>query len=164
VLNFTADRLPGDRGVGIAMAQMLARIGLEVQAAGQPAAVIFPARARGELSNIMAGWGTITGEANYTYSSNAHSNNPQLRLGAFNWHGYSNPEMDRLIQAASVELDEGRREQLLQEVGALFARDRVALPLTSIVSAWAMRRDRVEMTRGRADEETYAMDIRPVSR
>ena len=164
VLNFTADRLPGDRGVGTAMAQMLARIGLEVQAAGQPAAVIFPARSRGELSNIMAGWGTLTGEANYTYSSNAHTNNPTLRLGAFNWHGYSNPEMDRLIQAASVELDDRRREQILQEVGALFARERVALPLTSIISAWAMRRDRVEMTRGRADEETYAMDIRPVSR
>ncbi len=163
-LNFTNDRLPGDRSVGTAMAQMLARIGIEVQAAGQPAAVIFPARARGELSNIMAGWGTLTGEANYTLSSNAHTNNPQLRLGAFNWHGYSNAEMDRLIQAAAVELDDARRAQLLQEAAALFNRERVAIPLTSIVSVWAMRRDRVEMPRGRADEETYAMDVRPVAR
>jgi peptide/nickel transport system substrate-binding protein len=46
VLNFTNDRLPGDRGVGTALAQMLARIGIEVQAAGQPAAVVFPARQR----------------------------------------------------------------------------------------------------------------------
>jgi len=163
-LNFTNDRLPGDRGVGTAMAQMLARIGLEVQAAGQPSAVIFPQRTRGELSNIMAGWGTLTGEANYTYSSNAHTNNPTLRLGAFNWHGYSNPEMDRLIQAASVELDDAKRAELLQQVGALFNRERVALPLASIISAWALRRDRVTMERGRADEETYAMDIRPAAR
>ena len=163
-LNFTNDRLPGDRGVGTAMAQMLARIGLEVQAAGQPSAVIFPQRTRGELSNIMAGWGTLTGEANYTYSSNAHTNNPTLRLGAFNWHGYSNPEMDRLIQAASVELDDAKRAELLQQVGALFNRERVALPLASIISAWALRRDRVTMERGRAAEETYAMDIRPAAR
>ncbi|MBK1657031.1 ABC transporter substrate-binding protein [Paracraurococcus ruber] len=163
-LNFTNDRLPGDRGVGTAMAQMLARIGLEVQAAGQPAAVIFPQRTRGELSNIMAGWGTLTGEANYTYSSNAHTNNPQLRLGAFNWHGYSNPEMDRLIQAASVELDDAKRRALLQQVGALFNRERIALPLASITSAWALRKDRVDMARGRADEETYAMDIKPAGR
>lgn len=163
-LNFTNDRLPGDRGVGTAMAQMLARIGIEVQANGQPSAVIFPARARGELSNIMAGWGTLTGEANYTYSSNAHSNNPQLRLGAFNWHGYTNPEMDRLIQAASVELDDAKRKELLQQVGALFNRERIALPLASVGSAWAMRRDRVTMQSGRADEETYAWDIAPAAR
>ena len=164
VLNFTADRLPGDRGVGTAMAQMLARIGIEVQAAGQPAAVIFPARTRGELSNIMAGWGTLTGEASYTYSSNAHSNDPQRRLGAFNWHGYANPEMDRLIQASEFELDDAKRKELLQQIGALFNRERVALPLTSVTSAWALRRDRVSMGRGRADEETYAMDVTPATR
>ena len=161
VLNFTNNRLPGDNGVGTALAQMFARIGIEVQAAGQPAAVIFPARARGELSNIMAGWGTLTGEANYYYSSNAHTNNPALRLGAFNWHGYANPEMDRLIQAASVELDEKKREELLQQIATLFTTDRVGIPLASVGSAWAMRRDRVNLVRARTDEDTLAMDIVP---
>jgi peptide/nickel transport system substrate-binding protein len=163
VLNFSNNRLPGDAGVGAAMTQMLARIGLEVQAAGQPAAVIFPARARGELSNIMAGWGTLTGEANYYYAANAHSNNPQLRLGAFNWNGYANPEVDRLIQAANVELDDRRREQLLQEIGAKFTADRVVIPLAAVGSAWAMRRDRVTLRVGRSDEETYAWDVTPVA-
>ena len=163
VLNFTNNRLPGDAGVGAAMTQMLARIGLEVQAAGQPAAVIFPARARGELSNIMAGWGTLTGEANYYYAANSHSNNAQLRLGAFNWNGYANPEVDRLIRAANVELDERRREQLLQEIGAKVTADRVVIPLAAVGSAWAMRRDRVTLRVGRSDEETYAWDVTPVA-
>jgi peptide/nickel transport system substrate-binding protein len=162
-VNFTNDRLPGDRGVGTALAQMLARIGIEVQAAGQPAAVIFPQRTRGELSNIMAGWGTLTGEASYTYSSNFHTNNPQLRLGAFNWHGYSNPEMDRLIQASEFELDDAKRREILQQIGALAARERITLPLASVNSAWAMRRDRVSMQAGRADEETYAWNVTPVA-
>jgi peptide/nickel transport system substrate-binding protein len=163
VLNFTNNRLPGDAGVGTAMTQMLARIGLEVQAAGQPAAVIFPARARGELSNIMAGWGTLTGEANYYYAANAHTNNPQLRLGAFNWAGFSNPEIDRLIQAANVELDDKKREELLQQVGAQFNAQRVVIPLAAVGSAWAMRRDRVTLRVGRSDEETYAWDLTPVA-
>ena len=163
VLNFSNNRLPGDAGVGAAMTQMLARIGLEVQAAGQPAAVIFPARARGELSNIMAGWGTLTGEANYYYAANSHSNNAQLRLGAFNWNGYANPEVDRLIQAANVELDDRRREQLLQEIGAKVTADRVVIPLAAVGSAWAMRRDRVTLRVGRSDEETYAWDVTPVA-
>jgi peptide/nickel transport system substrate-binding protein len=163
VLNFSNNRLPGDAGVGAAMTQMLARIGLEVQAAGQPAAVIFPARARGELSNIMAGWGTLTGEANYYYAANSHSNNAQLRLGAFNWNGYANAEVDRLIQAANVELDDRRREQLLQEIGAKVTADRVVIPLAAVGSAWAMRRDRVTLRVGRSDEETYAWDVTPVA-
>jgi peptide/nickel transport system substrate-binding protein len=162
-VNFTNDRLPGDRGVGTALAQMLARIGIEVQAAGQPAAVIFPQRARGELSNIMAGWGTLTGEASYTYSSNFHTNNPQLRLGAFNWHGYSNPEMDRMIQASEFELDDAKRREILQQIGAFAARERITLPLASVNSAWALRRDRATMSGGRADEETYAWNVTPVA-
>jgi peptide/nickel transport system substrate-binding protein len=164
VLNFTNNRLPGDANVGTSIAQMLARIGIEVQAAGQPAAVIFPARARGELSNIMAGWGTLTGEANYYYAANAHTNNPQLRLGAFNWTGFSNPEIDRLIQAANVELDDAKREELLRQVGALFTAERVVIPIAAVGSAWAMRRDRVSLRVGRSDEETYAWDLTPAAR
>ncbi|CAH0172813.1 ABC transporter substrate-binding protein [Roseomonas sp. CECT 9278] len=164
VLNFTNNRLPGDNGVGTAMAQMLARVGIEVQAAGQPAAVIFPARARGELSNIMAGWGTLTGEANYYYAANAHSNNRELRLGAFNWNGFANANIDRLIQAANVELDDSKREDLLRQVGALFTAQRVVIPIAAVGSAWATRRDRATLRVGRADEETYAWDVAPVAR
>jgi len=164
VLNFSNNRLPGDAGVGAALTQMLARIGLEVQAAGQPAAVIFPARQRGELSNIMAGWGTLTGESNYYYAANAHTNNAQLRLGAFNWTGFSDAEIDKLVQAASVELDDKAREALLQKVGALWNEKRVVIPLAAVGSAWAVRRDRATLRVGRSDEETYAWDVVPVAR
>ncbi|MBL8701166.1 MAG: ABC transporter substrate-binding protein [Alphaproteobacteria bacterium] len=164
VLNFTNNRLPGDAGVGAALTQMLARIGLDVQAAGQPAAVIFPARQRGELSNIMAGWGTLTGEANYYYSANAHTNNATLRLGAFNWTGYSDAEIDKLVQDANVELDDKKREAVLQRIGALWNEKRVVIPLAAVGSAWAVRKDRVTLRVGRSDEETYAWDVSPVAR
>ena len=130
--HFTNDRLPGDRAVGTSVAQMLARIGLEVQANGQPAAVLFPGRTRGDYSFVMSGWGTITGEAHYTLSSLGHSNNPQLKMGAFNWRGYSNPDLDKLLQQAATELDEGKRRALLEDAGALFMKERVSLPLVAI--------------------------------
>jgi peptide/nickel transport system substrate-binding protein len=159
--HFTNDRLPGDRAVGTGVAQMLARIGLEVNAAGQPAAVMFPARTRGDLSMVMSGWGTLTGEAHYTLSSVGHSNDPQRRFGAFNWRGYTNPKLDKLIQDAAVETDEGKRRKLLQEANAEFMRERVSLPLVSISTAWALRKDRVKLERARTDEDTLAMDIVP---
>ena len=159
--SFTNDRLPGDRAVGTAVAQMLARIGIEVVANAQPGAVLFPARTRGDLSFVMSGWGTLTGEANYTLSSLMHSNAPNLRLGAFNWRGYSNPEMDKLLQAAAIEMDEGKRRTLLEEANALSIKDKPLTPLAAVSSAWALRKDKVKMLRTRSDEDSLAMDVAP---
>jgi len=159
--SFTNDRLPGDGAVGAAVSQMLARIGVEVQANAQPGAVLFPARTRGDLSMVMSGWGTLTGEANYTLSSLVHSNAPQLRLGAFNWRGYSNPALDKALQAAAVEMDADKRKALLQEAAAITAQDRPLIPLAAVSSAWTLRKDKVRMLRTRVDEDTLAMDIAP---
>ena len=163
-LSFTVDRLPGDREVGTTLAQMLARIGIDVQANGVPVSILFSARARGELSSTMAGWGTITGEAYYTYSAIAHSNVPDKKLGQFNWRGYKNPKVDTLVEAAGVELDADKRKSQLSEAAALFAADRATLPLVAIKYGWAVWRDKAEIVRLRADEETLAMDLIPTKK
>ncbi|HYF07515.1 MAG TPA: ABC transporter substrate-binding protein [Acetobacteraceae bacterium] len=163
-LSFSIDRLPGDRQVGLAIVQMLARIGIDAQANGQPITVVFPARTRGEYSMTMLGWGTLTGEAHYTYSSLGHTNDRATGLGAFNWRGYSNPQLDDVLQRAGRELDDARRTALLHEAGRLYLSERISIPLVSVGTAWSMRRDRVRMIRTRSDEDTLAMDLRPPAR
>ncbi len=158
--SFTNDRLPGDRQVGTSIAQMLARIGIEVNANAQPGAVFFPARTRGEFSLSMSGWGTLTGEANYTLSSVVHSNDPAKKLGAFNVLGYKNVEVDKLIEDAAVEMDETKRNQMLSDAAAIVAKDRPRLPIAAVGSAWAMQKDKVTIS-PRVDEDTLAMDIKP---
>lgn len=164
MLTFTTDRLPGDRAVGTAVAQMLARIGLEVQPNGQPAAVLFPARARGEFSLLMTGWATLTGEAHYTLGALGHSNDPAKKAGAFNWYGYSNPKLDKLLDDANVELNDAKRRALLEAAGAEFYHDRVVISLVAISSAWAMQKDKVTLPSPRADEDTLAYDIKPAKK
>jgi peptide/nickel transport system substrate-binding protein len=158
--SFTSDRLPGDRQVGTSVAQMLAAIGIDARANAQPAAVFFPARTRAEFSMSMSGWGTLTGEAHYTLSSLAHSNDKERRFGAFNVIGYNNPVMDKLIQDAAVEMDVDKRRALLERANELVAVDRSRLPLVSVGSAWAMQKSKVTLS-PRVDEDTLAMDIRP---
>ena len=158
--SFTADRLPGDRQVGTSIAQMLAAIGIEVAANAQPANVFFPARTRGDYSASMSGWGTLTGEAHYTLSSIAHSNDKDKKMGAFNVLGYKNAEMDKLLQDAAVEMDEGKRRSLLEAANALVLKDRPRLPIVSVGSAWAMQKDKVTI-KPRVDEDTLAMNIKP---
>jgi len=130
-----------------------------VEANAQPGAVYFPANTRGDYSLTMSGWGTLTGEANYTLSSLVHTNDPTKKLGAFNIRGYSNPEMDKLIEAAGVEMDAGKREQYLKDANALVASDRPNLSIASIVSAWGMKKTITIVPR--SDEDTLAMNIRP---
>lgn len=157
---FTQDRLPGDRQVGTSIAQMLAAIGIDASANAQPAAVFFPARTRGEYSMSMSGWGTLTGEAHYTLSSLAHSNDKDKKMGAFNVLGYKNPEMDKLLQDAAIEMDEGKRRTLLEKANELVLKDRQRLPIVAVASAWAMQKDKVTI-KARVDEDTLAMNIKP---
>jgi peptide/nickel transport system substrate-binding protein len=157
---FTQDRLPGDKQVGTSIAQMLAAIGITAKANAQPAAVFFPARTRGEYSMSMSGWGTLTGEAHYTLSSLAHSNDKDKKMGAFNVLGYKNADMDKALQDAAVEMDEGKRRALLETANALVLKDRQRLPIVAVGSAWAMQKDKVKIT-PRVDEDTLAMNIKP---
>ncbi len=161
--SFTNDRLPGDRQVGTSIAQMLARIGIEVNANAVPGAVFFPARTRAEFSLAMSGWGTLTGEANYTLSSVVHSNDPAKKLGAFNVLGYKSEAIDKLIEDAAIELDEAKRNDLLAQANAIVAKDRPRLPIVAVGSAWAMQKDKVTIA-PRVDEDTLAMDIKPAKK
>lgn len=159
--SFTADRLPGDRQVGTSIAQMLAAVGIDAQANAQPAAVFFPARTRGDYSMSMSGWGTLTGEAHYTLSSLAHSNDKERKMGAFNVLNYKNPAMDKLLQDAAIEMDLGKRRKYLEDANALLEKDRQRLPIVAVGSAWAMQKAKVTI-KPRVDEDTLAMNIKPV--
>lgn len=157
-LNYANDRMPTE--LGPTVAQLLAAINVTVDVQGVPAAVFNPAKTRGEYSLYMASWGTLTGESNYMLSSLMHTNDKEKSLGAFNVRGYSNPEMDKLIQAAEVEMNEGKRRELLEAANLLSATDRPDLPLAVNVSAWGAKADKIDYT-PRSDEDTLAMDVKP---
>jgi peptide/nickel transport system substrate-binding protein len=159
-LSYANDRLPTE--LGPTVAQMLASINVVVDVNGVPAAVFNPAKTRGEYSLHMASWGTLTGEANYMLSSLMHTNDKEANLGAFNVRGYSNPEMDKLIEDAAATMDTDARRKLLEQANALSITDRPDLPLAALISAWAMKKDKVTLV-PRADEDTLAMNVRPVN-
>lgn len=156
-LNYANDRMPTE--LGPTVAQMLAGINVTVDAQGVPAAVFNPAKTRGDYSLYMSSWGTLTGEANYMLSSLMHTNDKDKSLGAFNVRGYSNPQMDKLIEDAGAEMDEGKRRALLEQAEMLVATDRPDLPLALNVSAWGAKK--TVSYSPRTDEDTLAMDIKP---
>ena len=127
------------------------RIGIDVcRPTRSPAAVFFPARTRGDFSMSMSGWGTLTGEAHYTLSSLAHSNDKEREVRRVQLCSATRiPTMDKLIQDAAVEMDEGKRRGFLEKANELVLKDRQRLPIVAVGSAWAMQKDKVTIKRAR---------------
>ncbi|MFT8242580.1 ABC transporter substrate-binding protein [Roseomonas sp. BN140053] len=153
------DRFVNDSKICEAVAQQLQRIGIRIDLSAQPSATFFPARARRDWPLHAAGWGSLTGESSYFLTSQVHSPNRELGLGAINTNGIAEPELDQLIQEGRRVLDENRRRAVLeQSMEGLMSRNLV-VPILTFEAIWAGRADRVRFTT-RADEETLAIEVR----
>ena len=158
----TNNRVPGDSVVCEALAQMWSRAGLKVNAQALNGTVYFPAAAREEFSLAMSAWGTLTGEASYTYGSLIHTKDPDLGLGAFNRTGYSNPEFDKLFQEARNNLNDDERRKLYEEASYISMEDRALIPTVILQTVWASKKGALTFT-PRVDQETRAYEIKPAN-
>ncbi|MDO9526349.1 MAG: ABC transporter substrate-binding protein [Gemmobacter sp.] len=158
----TNNRVPGDSVVCEALAQMWSRLGLKVNAQALNGTVYFPAAAREEFSLAMSAWGTLTGEASYTYGSLVHTKDADLGLGAFNRTGYSNPEFDKLFQQARQNLNDDERRVLYEEASLISMEDRALIPTVILQTVWASKKGTLTFT-PRVDQETRAYEIKPAN-
>jgi len=79
-------------------------------------------------------------------------------FGAFNWSGYSNRQVDALLERAFASVDEKRREALARDAMRLAMRDHAVIALHHQVATWAMRKPLAYAPR--TDEFTLAHQIR----
>ena len=100
---------PDLRQVGEVIQSMVREAGFEVRLRAMEFASALQAAARGEFETFLLGWsGRTDPDGNLTAF---------IRTGAGQNDGnYSNPEVDRLLDAARTELDVERRVQLYAEI------------------------------------------------
>jgi len=156
----TNNRLAGDAATCEALGQMWARAGLKINAQALNGTVFFPAQQKGEFSLWMSGWGTVTGEASYTYGSLVHSADEKTGLGAFNKSGYVNAELDKLLEDGARELDDTKRRALFEKVSEVSMNDRALIPTVILQTVWAGKKDALTFA-PRVDQETLAHLIKP---
>jgi peptide/nickel transport system substrate-binding protein len=157
------DRFVNDSKICEAAAQQLQRVGIRVNLSTQPRTTFFPQRARREWPLHAAGWGSLTGESSYFLTSQIHTPNRDLGLGAINYSGISVPEIDALIQRGRRTLDDPERRRLLEQVMEQTIARNLVVPVLTFEAIWAGRADRVAFT-PRADEETLAIEVKPAAR
>ncbi|GGK29528.1 ABC transporter substrate-binding protein [Salinarimonas ramus] len=161
VLSAPNDRYMNDEKIAQAVAQMLARIGINTTVDAMTASTFFSRRNNYEYGMWLAGWGAATGEISSPLIALVATRNADTGMGATNRQNYSNPEIDALVEEAMRTVDEDAREALLQEAATMAMADYATIPLHFEVTPWAFR-EGLNLT-PRADQYTLAMEIEPAS-
>ena len=138
------DRYINDEGICQAVAAMLAKIGVKVDALIQTRANYF-GKVLGHYSTsfFLLGWAPSTYDAQDTLA-NVLATRDRRGRGDFNAGGYSNPKLDSLIDAIQIETDRQKRLAMLHEALEIAKQDIPTIPLHQQVLVWAAR-DNVDL-------------------
>jgi peptide/nickel transport system substrate-binding protein len=148
------DRYVNDGQIAQAVAQMLTRVGLKVSLDAMTQSTFFAKRNRREFGFWLAGWGSDTGEMSSPLKSLVATPNKDKGMGPTNPGGYSNPQMDAVLEKALATVDDPKRAALLAEASRIVMDDYGAIPLHFEMTTWAFRKD-LSYT-ARADQYTQA--------
>ena len=153
------NRYVNDEQIAQAVAQMLAKIGIQTRVDAMPSAVFFTRGSKLEFSFMLVGWGAETMEASSPLKALLATFNTAKGLGAANRGRYSNPKMDAVLDQAMATVDDTKREKLLQQATEIGVGDLGILPLYHQHNLWAARRGITY--EARADERTFAHEFKP---
>jgi len=111
----------------VAIAGMLARIGVKVDVLLQKQAAYAGKIGRRDTDFYIHSWGATTFDALATMDLTMFSYGQGV--GTWNVGGYSNPEVDRLITAATSEMDLEKRREMLTKALSIHREELGTLPL-----------------------------------
>ncbi len=152
-IHTTNGRYINDVNLAQAVAQMLARIGIDVTVQPVQVANYFTQARNREFTFLQVGWGHSSTDPLLVMRETFHSK------AANNYGGWANEAADRLLDAAETELDMAKRQNEIAEVTRLAAADFVILPTHYQINVWAARKGLRYVSR--RDETTLADNFRP---
>jgi len=153
------NRYVNDEQIAQAIAQMLARVGIQTRVDAMPASVYFSRGSKLEFSFMLVGWGAETMEVSSPLKALLATFSKDKGMGAANRGRYSNPKLDAVLDQALTTVDDARRERLLQQATEIGVGDLGIIPLYHQQNLWAARRGIVY--EARADERTFAHEFKP---
>jgi peptide/nickel transport system substrate-binding protein len=132
------NRYINDEKICVAVAGMLAKVGVNVKVNAIPRAQYFPKAQRMETSFCMLGWGGATTDAIFTLQPVLHSRNDKGD-GDYNWGNYKDAAFDALIDSAKQETDAKKRQETINKAMQYFHDQVFMIPLHLQVIPWASR-------------------------
>ena len=134
------NRYINDEAICQAIVAMWAKIGIKARLNAMPRATFFPKIQKRDTSVYMLGWGVPTFDALYSLQALIRSKG-QGADGSWNLGSYSNPKVDALIDQIKIEIDQTKRNKMIEEALALHAEDVGHIPLHDQIIPWAMKKN-----------------------
>ena len=161
-LHGPAGRYVNDEKILQAIAQMLARVGIQAKVETAPMAPYSARASKQEFPLFLVGWGASTGEASSPLRALLATFNRDKGLGAVNWGRYSNVKVDYLIEQAIQQVNDENRRFMLQEATKLAMADLGLVPIHFQYTVWATKKGVSYVPR--TDEYTLAFQFKPVGK
>jgi len=117
----------------------------------------FGRRGKRDFSVSLGGWATDAPETLAFFRTWLVTTDNESGLGTSNYGGWSDPEFDKAVKQALVQMDEAKRAELEREAGRRALDQLPVIPLHFEMSAWASRAG--IRYPGRANQATVAMEV-----
>jgi len=133
------NRYIADEKICVAAAAMWAKIGMNVKVNAMPRALWGPKTQNRDTSMYMLGWGVPTFDSQYAIQSLLRTYIDKTADGDYNLGGYSNKQVDALIDRQKTEVDPKKRAEIAHEVSKIHMQEFGHIPLHFQMIPWAMR-------------------------
>lgn len=143
------DRYINDEAICRATASMLAKIGVTANLTTMPVRNYWPELREDNYDMYLLGWSPGTFDAEHPIRFLAATPNEEKKLGSWNFSGFSNTRVDELLPLIQTELDEAKRQGMIDEVHKILQDDVAYVPMYVQPLVWATK-DNIELTQ-RAD-------------
>jgi peptide/nickel transport system substrate-binding protein len=139
-LNCPNNRYVNDEEICQALVGMWARIGVKAKLAAEPMATFIAKVQNFDTSAYMLGWGVATFDALYMLQALARTRTTGAD-GSFNFARVSDAKLDPIIDAMKTEMDQKKRDALIQEALVIVRDQHYFVPLHYQLRPWAMKKN-----------------------
>lgn len=140
------------------LALQLSALGLQVAARSWPWPELYPRLQARQIQLYHGGVAATTGDASDVLQTFLHSPDPARGYGTTNSSGFSDAQVDALVEQAGSTTDLAKRRQLLQEALRRAREQRFLLPLLVPEDLYGLRRDLAWVPR--LDRRLLAVEVR----
>ena len=139
------NRYLNDEAVCQAMTGMLAKIGVTAELDAMPVQNYWPELRADNFDMYLLGWSPGTFDHEHPIRFLVSTPNAEKKLGSWNFGGFSNARVDELLPMIQSEIDDTKRQAMIDEAVSIYQSEYAYVPLYIQPLAWGIR-ENIELT------------------
>ena len=139
------DRYLNDEAVCQAVTGMLAKVGITATLDAMPVQNYWPELRADNYDMYLLGWSPGTFDAEHPIRFLASTPNAEKKLGSWNFGGFSNARVDTLLPMIQSEIDDAKRQSMLDEVTTILQDEVAYVPMYVQPLVWGAQAN-IELT------------------